>query len=427
MQAQMTKALTFTSRRKVIVARTGALVLDSLLLAYTLWAVDFVAIHFGLWQGFLARMPLLLLLAPVVACAWQATFGSLGQRGYIIHLVGPDGAPASGDRRAFAALLTAVQVLLIVTPGLLLGVDAGVPIAVGLSVIAGALSMAHPRACSLAERLCGAATSRDPIHSTAPIEAWYRRPNAWIIIAILAVTFTTGGIITEFDIGALTSGAGRTGNLWAKLFSPDWSITGEVIERMVETVFLALMASAMALPFAFSISFLGARNLMTGAASRRLVYFLTRVLINVIRSIEPLVWAIIFVLWVGVGPFAGMLALFVHSVAALGKLYSEAVESIDPGPVEALQATGASPLQVVRFAIVPQVIPPFLSFTVYRWDINVRMATILGLVGGGGIGDLLINYQQLGAWAKVGTIIVFVTLVVWIMDLASAKARERLV
>ena len=421
------KPLTFTSRRRIVVARTGALVLDSLLLAYTLWAIDFVGTHLGLWHGLLARLPLLLLLAPVVACAWQATFGSLGQRGYGIHLVGPDRTPADSNRKAFVALLSAVQLAVIVTPGLLLGPDAGIPVGVGLAVVAAVLSMTHPRACSLAERLCGAATSRDPIHSTAPIEAWYRRPNAWVVIAILAVTFATGGIITEFDIGALTSGAGRTGNLWAKLFSPDWSITGEVIERMVETVFLALMASSLALPFAFTISFLGARNLMTGAASRRTIYVLTRVLINVIRSIEPLVWAIIFVLWVGVGPFAGMLALFTHSVAALGKLYSEAVESIDPGPVEALQATGASPLQVVRYAIVPQVIPPFLSFTVYRWDINVRMATILGLVGGGGIGDLLINYQQLGAWAKVGTIIVFVTLVVWIMDLASAKARERLV
>jgi phosphonate transport system permease protein len=138
------------------------------------------------------------------------------------------------------------------------------------------------------------------------------------------------------------------------------------------------------------------------------------------------VWAIIFVLWVGVGPFAGMLALLVHSVAALGKLYSEAIESIDPGPVEAIRATGAGFLQVLRYGVVPQVVPPFLAFTVYRWDINVRMATVLGLVGGGGIGDLLINYQQLAAWSKVGTIIVAITLVVWLMDVASSKARERL-
>ncbi len=147
---------------------------------------------------------------------------------------------------------------------------------------------------------------------------------------------------------------------------------------------------------------------------------------NITRSIEPLVWAIIFILWVGVGPAAGMLALFVHSVAALGKLYCEAIESIDPGPVEAIQATGANALQVLRYGVVPQVIPPFLSFTVYRWDINVRMATILGLVGGGGIGTMLIEYQQMGAWSKVGTIIVFITLVVWAMDWASSKARQKL-
>src|SRR5690606_582695 len=101
-----------------------------------------------------------------------------------------------------------------------------------------------------------------------------------------------------------------------------------------------------------------------------------RTFLNITRSIEPLIWAIIFSVWVGIGPFAGMLALMFHSVASLTKQYSEMIESVDEGPIEGIAATGASFTQVVWFAIVPQIILPYISFTIYRWDINVRMATI---------------------------------------------------
>src|SRR6185503_1690592 len=119
------------------------------------------------------------------------------------------------------------------------------------------------------------------------------------------------------------------------------------------------------------------------------VYFVTRTGFNVLRSVEVMIIAVIMVVVVGIGPFAGVLAIVVHSIGALGKLYSEAIESIDPGPTEAISATGARPLQVVRYAVIPQIVPQFLSFTLYRLDINVRMSTIVGLVGGGGIGFVL--------------------------------------
>src|SRR5690606_10217601 len=112
----------------------------------------------------------------------------------------------------------------------------------------------------------------------------------------------------------------------------------------------------------------------------------------VTRSIEPIIWAVIAAVWVGLGPFAGVIAMTIHTIAALGKLYSEAIESIDPGPIEAVTATGANALQRIMYAIVPQIIPPFLSFTIYRWDINVRMSTIIGFVGGGGIGQYLFEW-----------------------------------
>jgi phosphonate transport system permease protein len=127
---------------------------------------------------------------------------------------------------------------------------------------------------------------------------------------------------------------------------------------------------------------------------------------------------------VGIGPYAGMIALLVHSIASNAKLYSEAIETIDQGPIEAIQATGANKIQIIWYAIVPQIILPFLSFTIYRWDINVRMATVIGLVGGGGIGTMLMQYQGLARWHEVGLIVLMIAVVVWIMDYLSAKLRE---
>ncbi len=197
--------------------------------------------------------------------------------------------------------------------------------------------------------------------------------------------------------------------------------------HMVETIFLALMGTTLAIIVAIPLSFLAAKNLMARSAVGSSVYYAVRTLFNITRSIEPLIWAIIFAVWVGIGPFAGVLALALHSVAALGKLYSEQIESIDPGPIEAITATGASMLQVVRYAVVPQIIPPFIAFTIYRWDINVRMSTVIGLVGGGGIGFLLIQYINLLQWRQAATAVWAITLVVAIMDYMSATVREQVV
>lgn len=197
--------------------------------------------------------------------------------------------------------------------------------------------------------------------------------------------------------------------------------------RMVETVFLALMGTTMAVLFAVPLSFLGAKNLMARGPIGMSVYFVVRTVFNIARSIEPLILATVFAVWVGIGPFAGVLALGIHSIASLGKLYSEQIESIDPGPIEAITATGASMLQVVRYAVVPQIVPPFIAFTIYRWDINVRMSTVIGFVGGGGIGFLLMQYINLLEWKQAATAVWAITLVVAAMDYASAVVREKVV
>ena len=157
------------------------------------------------------------------------------------------------------------------------------------------------------------------------------------------------------------------------------------------------------------------------------IYYAARTLFNTLRSIEPLVMGIVFVVWVGFGPFAGSLALALHTTAALAKLYSEQVESIAAGPLEAVRATGATRLQTVVYAVVPQIVPPYISFTMYRWDINVRMSTIIGFVGGGGIGFLLQQNINLLQYEAAAAQMLAIAIVVATMDYISARLRERLV
>lgn len=200
-----------------------------------------------------------------------------------------------------------------------------------------------------------------------------------------------------------------------------------VVARMGETIAQALMATTLGILLAVPISFFAARNIMAVNPVGAAIYYAARTLLNILRSIEPLIMAIVFVVWVGLGPFAGVLALVVHSVAALGKLFSEAIESIDSGPIEAVTATGANRAQVVVYAVLPQVLPPFVAFSVYRWDINVRMSTILGFVGGGGIGFLLQQWIRLSEYNEAATAIWAIAIVVTVLDYASAQLRERIV
>ncbi len=204
-------------------------------------------------------------------------------------------------------------------------------------------------------------------------------------------------------------------------------VGNETVKGALVTVGMALMATVLAVFFAVPLSFLAARNLMSANPLTYAIYVVVRTILNILRSIESLIMAIVFVVIVGLGPFAGVLALAMHSIAALAKLYSEVIEGIDEGPIEAVRATGANWLQVVRYAVIPQIIPPFTAFTIYRWDINVRSATIVGFVGGGGLGFLLIELIRINQMSGVSTVFIAIALIVMVMDYFSAKIRERLV
>ena len=199
-----------------------------------------------------------------------------------------------------------------------------------------------------------------------------------------------------------------------------------VLKKIIETIFLALLATSIGVIFALPLSFLGASNIMRVNLLGTTIYFIVRFFMNIIRSIEPMIIVLIAIVWVGAGPFAGVIALAFHGMASLGKLYSEQIEQIDSGPIEAIMSTGANRIQTILYGVVPQVVPSFLAFTIYRWDIDIRMSTIIGLVGGGGIGQVLIQWIQKGNYNEAGIAIIAIIIVVTIMDSASAYFRKKL-
>lgn len=256
---------------------------------------------------------------------------------------------------------------------------------------------------------------------------FYRQFSQWQLFVLLLLLFASGLKSTDFSIYKILDKDGFDGamRIFSKLLNPNFDLLPSAVMKMFETIFMAFLATAFAIPIAFVLSFAAAKNIMKHPAAF-FVYLLLRTFLNVIRSVEAFMWAIIFSVWVGIGASAGMFALMVHSIASLAKQYSEIVETVSDGPIEGIQATGASQLQTIWYAIVPQVILPYVSFTVYRWDINVRMATIVGFVGGGGIGKLLIAYQGQAMWEEVGCIFFVIAVVVWLLDQGSAYIREAL-
>jgi ABC-type phosphate/phosphonate transport system permease subunit len=229
----------------------------------------------------------------------------------------------------------------------------------------------------------------------------------WLIIIALVAYITLALIQTEFNPWKLIAGGASAREILSQIIHPDWRIFPHLLKLMNETVEIALIGTLIAIIISFPLSFLAAKNLMLGTPQGRAVYFLTRLLFNVLRAFEPVLLAVLFVLM-------------------LGKLFSEAIEGIDSGPVEAIQACGGNRFQVIWYGILPQVAPAFLAFAIYRWDINIRMSIVLGIVGAGGIGFMLLQYMNLLQYSKVATAFIIILVVVTALDYASAWLRTRL-
>jgi phosphonate transport system permease protein len=196
-----------------------------------------------------------------------------------------------------------------------------------------------------------------------------------------------------------------------------------VLGATLETVQMALAGTYLALLVAFPVGFLAARN----TTPNPLVYGILRTVLNLLRTIPDLALGLLFVAAVGLGAFAGTLALAIHTATVLGKLLSEAVENIDEGVVEAIRATGAGYAQILSFAVVPQILPDLISFTLYRLETNIRAASVLGLIGAGGIGYLMNTSFRTFQYQEAAAIVIVLIVLVMLVDYASSRLRNLVV
>lgn len=246
-------------------------------------------------------------------------------------------------------------------------------------------------------------------------------PTIYVLLTLAALWWSFSG--TEITLERLAKGGPQLLAIFGLMFgSPDWSITPKAITGLKESIQIAALGTVIAAILAIPFGALAARNLS------RLIFLpaFGKFLLNFIRAFPELILAIAFIKALGPGPFAGVLAVGIHSVGMMGKLYAERIETVDKGAIEALTATGASPLEIFRHAIIPEVLPDFLSLTLYRFDLNVRSATILGLVGAGGIGTLLDLQRKGGNWQAIGVILIGIIITIGVIDHFSAKLREKL-
>lgn len=217
------------------------------------------------------------------------------------------------------------------------------------------------------------------------------------------------------------SAPAQLADLFARMVPPDVGYTGEIISPLIETIHIAILGTGLAIVLALPVAFLSAHN----TTPNRLTHLLGKFIISFTRSVNVIIWALFFVVIFGPGALAGVASVAVRSIGFTAKLLGEAIEEIDFGQVEAVTATGASRLLVLVYAIVPQVKPAFVGIATYRWDINVRAATILGFVGAGGIGVELTTRIDTYDWRGVLTILLAILAVVIVSEVLSAYFRKK--
>jgi phosphonate transport system permease protein len=227
-----------------------------------------------------------------------------------------------------------------------------------------------------------------------------------------------------------------------KLYPPDFSaaVVQEALKGTIETFAISFMGTLMAVVIALGIVFFASRNLIFSGllyemepkqgwrrAVRLMPYIAAKSALNILRTIPEMVWALIFVFLVGLGPFPGVLALGVHTGGVLGKLFGEVLEDVDTRPIESLQATGANRLQILFYGILPQVLPQFISYTLYRWEVNIRVAAVLGFVGAGGLGQRIHIAISLFFENQLLTLMLAIYILVTVVDYLSAYLRRKVI
>jgi len=246
--------------------------------------------------------------------------------------------------------------------------------------------------------------------------------SAIVVVVVAVHVLAWNG--TDFSIAALVEGRQGMARFVAEAFPPDLDWTTVVrpgLEATVTTLWIGLLGTTLSIPLSLVLAVFAARN--TSPAS--VLYQGSRAILSFLRAVPDVVFALIFVTAVGLGPFSGVLALVVHNTGVMGKLWAEAMEEIDPGPPEAVRTTGAGRTQVVTHAVLPTVLPQLIGLLLYRFDVNVRASLVLGLVGAGGIGFLITKSIKMFQFDQMLTYIVMVLILVWVVDRFSSWARER--
>lgn len=211
--------------------------------------------------------------------------------------------------------------------------------------------------------------------------------------------------------------------LWRGFSNPDFQLFPLAFTAMMETFYMAVLGTVLGGALAFTLSFLAAGNLLGGTARA----WPGKALLVAIRTFPEILLAIIFVAALGPGPTAGIMAMGVHSIGFLGKIFSDVIEGIDPGPMEAIRASGGNGLHVFFYSVVPQVLPEFASNVLYRFEINLRAATILGLVGAGGIGGPLLQRLSFRRWDEISMMLIVIIAFIIVVDAVSSRIRRSLV
>lgn len=242
-----------------------------------------------------------------------------------------------------------------------------------------------------------------------------------VIVIVVLFYWTCKG--TGLEIAGFVKGVPSMKEFLVSMFPPNFRILPKTLPRIVETVQMAIASIILASAIALPLSFLAAKN--TSPAYP--VYRATRLLLNFLRSIPTLLYALIFIAMVGLGPFPGVLGLTCHCVGTLGKYFSEAIENINPGIIEAAEATGANRIQVIIFAIIPELKALFLGYILYYLEYCIRTATMMGVVGAGGIGMELLMHIRLFRYQETLAILILIVAIVTSVDAASFLIRKRMI
>lgn len=251
---------------------------------------------------------------------------------------------------------------------------------------------------------------------------WFKSKN--IVFALILFTFVMLSMrVTEFQIEKFANIPNMFYFIRDQFFPPNWSIIEKLIDESIVTLAMAFLGSFSALIFAIPLSFMSARN----TSRHPFLYGINRSLLSGLRSVPEIVFGLVFVVSLGLGPFPAVLAIMLHNIGVLGKLISELIESADIGPQEAMKSVGATRWVAVLFSILPQIWPNVLSHYFYRFEVAIRTSLILGFIGAGGIGQQLFNHFQTFQYNSVALDIIVIMILVIIVDYTGGKVRERVI